>query len=143
AGTRIQIAYFWFRSRSAPRNPGEPRSGVHRVSGNPPRPAGFGWCCPRYGAAGAGRYLDSSPTRAVDRSCDTATRGMTLSIEKADRRMGLASDRTVYSSQGNRPLLLLGRPLDDRNASAPHWQQVIRFLNPGRGLEKGTFSILL
>src|SRR5215469_400812 len=37
---------------------------------------------------------------------------MTLSIERDDRRMGLASDRTVYSSKRNRPLLLYGRLLD-------------------------------
>ncbi len=42
---------------------------------------------------------------------------MTLSIERADRRMGLASDRTVYSSKRNRPLLLYGRLLDDSRPS--------------------------
>jgi hypothetical protein len=42
---------------------------------------------------------------------------MTLSIERADRQMGLASDRTVYSSKRNRPLLLYGRLLDDSRPS--------------------------
>ncbi len=42
---------------------------------------------------------------------------MTLSIERDDRRMGLASDRTVYSSKRNRPLLLYGRLLDDSGPS--------------------------
>src|SRR5215831_3655748 len=42
---------------------------------------------------------------------------MTLSIERDDRRMGLASDRTVYSSKRNRPLLLYGRLLDDSRPS--------------------------
>ena len=42
---------------------------------------------------------------------------MTLSIERADRRMGLASNRTVYSSKRNRPLLLYGRLLDDSRPS--------------------------
>ena len=42
---------------------------------------------------------------------------MTLSIERADRRMGLVSDRTVYSSKRNRPLLLYGRLLDDSRPS--------------------------
>jgi hypothetical protein len=42
---------------------------------------------------------------------------MTLSIERDDRRMGVASDRTVYSSKRNRPLLLYGRLLDDSRPS--------------------------
>src|SRR5262249_21969152 len=42
---------------------------------------------------------------------------MTLSIERDDRRMGLASDRTVYSSKRNRPLLLYRRLLDDSRPS--------------------------
>ena len=42
---------------------------------------------------------------------------MTLSIERDNRRMGLAPDRTVYSSKRNRPLLLYGRLLDDSRPS--------------------------
>jgi len=39
---------------------------------------------------------------------------MTLSVERADRRMGLASDRTA---KRNRPLLLYGRLRDDSRPS--------------------------
>jgi hypothetical protein len=42
---------------------------------------------------------------------------MTLSIERADRRMAWLLIGTVYSSKRNRPLLLYGRLLDDSRPS--------------------------
>jgi hypothetical protein len=46
------------------------------VSGNAPRSAGIGWCCLTMALLGLLATWDSGATRAVDRSYDTATRGV-------------------------------------------------------------------
>ena len=55
---------------------GDPGAGFHCVSGHSPRSAGIGWRCLAHVVAGATGYVDSSATRAVGRSCDTAARGV-------------------------------------------------------------------
>jgi hypothetical protein len=75
-GTRLQIAGFRFRRRIAPGHSGQPGPGFHRVSGNSPRSAGIGWRRSSYGVAGVIGDVDSSATRAVDRSYDPAPRGV-------------------------------------------------------------------
>src|SRR5882724_10896984 len=76
ARARIQIACFWLGRRIASRNSSQPGAGFHRVSGNSPRSAGIGRSCSSYVAARAAGYVDSGAARAVDRSYDTAARGV-------------------------------------------------------------------
>src|SRR5215472_11140456 len=117
AGTCVQTVGDWFGGWIGSGSACDEGAGFHCVSGYAARSPGIDRYCSRDGVAGANRYVDSGATRAVGRSCDTSARGMTLSIEGDDRRMGLASDRTVYSSKRNRPLLLYGRLLDDSRPS--------------------------
>jgi hypothetical protein len=65
-GTGFQTAGFWFRSRIAPRNSGQPGACFHRVSGNSARSAGVDGCCRGHGVAGSGGNLDSCATRSID-----------------------------------------------------------------------------
>jgi hypothetical protein len=69
--------------RIVARNSGEPVAGFHCVSGHSPRSAGIGWCRLGYVVAGAAGHVDSSATRAVDRSHDIATRGVNWLYAKA------------------------------------------------------------
>jgi hypothetical protein len=75
-GTSHQVASVWFRGRIVARNPGEARVGFHRVSGNSARPSGLGRDKSWRGRCWACSHLDSSTTRPVDRSYDTAARGV-------------------------------------------------------------------
>ena len=52
------------------------RAGFYRVSGDSTRSAGIDRCCPRDVVAGAAGHVDSSATRAVARSFDTAARAV-------------------------------------------------------------------
>src|SRR6266481_4121512 len=75
-GSGLQIAGFWFSSRIAFGNFGEPRVGFHRVWGNATRSAGIRWRRSSNVAPGIIRHVDSGATGAGDRSCDTPARGM-------------------------------------------------------------------
>src|SRR4029077_9417004 len=77
AGTRIQVARFWFRGRIAPRNSGQPGARLHRVSSNSPRPARIGGHCSGNDIARPRSDVDSSPARPLDRPHDPPARGIT------------------------------------------------------------------
>jgi predicted permease len=76
AGTCGQTVGDWFGGWIGSGSACDEGAGFHCVSGHAARSAGAGGRGSGYGAAGAGGYLDSSPTRSVGQSFDPAARGV-------------------------------------------------------------------